>query len=220
MRRFPYAARVDDAPGQQPQPRELNAEQLSALYGAQRRVRSALRQERRLQNAWVRHGQVLARYPAPLLETIPEPADVTDVWDQLSDETYYLLLIAHHALVKGRQLVRDTGLSLPEPKTNVVVEKLRDVYEHWDNWHGPTLKPEDLRRWSKTSRSSSKKKNSSGKYLASEYPQAFPRSYGGDDHHLDSIARVLDLQQLRGDLDYQDHALEYWLRQHANAISR
>ena len=190
--------------------RELNAEQLSAVYGGQHRVRSALRQEKRLQNAWVQCRQLEARYPASLLESMPEPAELGDAWDRLSDETYYLLLIAHHAIVKGRDLVRRTGLSLPEPKTKVVVEKLRDVYEHWDHWHGPSLEADDLGRWSK---------KKSGKYLAEQYPQAFPRSYGGDQHHLDLIANVLELRQLRDDLEYQDHALSYWLDQHAGIDS-
>ena len=88
----------------------------------------------------MRHWKACHRNPASLLEA-GVPRDVAVADDELRDEAYYLLMIVHQALVVGPNLERQTGLPLPKPKIRIVVEKLRNVHEHWDRWQ-PLTKTE------------------------------------------------------------------------------
>ena len=192
-------------------PQELNEEQIDALLATGRWVRSAQRQEKRLQDAWVPYVEIRSRYPASVWDQIPEvvPADLAAVDERLADELYYFLLVAHQALLNGPKVVRETGLSLPKAETRVAVEKLRDVAEHWYQWHGPVTGPEHLRRWTE---------KKSGKFLAELYPSAdFPQSGVGNTQHLDVIAGVLPMRELRRDLVYLASAIRRWLTLHRQA---
>jgi hypothetical protein len=188
------------------QPQELSAAQREALRETGRWVRSAQRQEKRLQDAWVRYVEVRSRYPDSVLDQIPGvvPADLHDADERLADELHYLLIAAHQALRTGPQYVRKLGLSLHKAETSFVVAKLRDVLEHWDQSLGPvTGQPEDLRRWTKDKRS--------GKKLAEVYPRTwFPQSAGGDESHLDVIAGVLKMRELLRDLELERWAVRRW----------
>lgn len=184
-------------------------EQVSAVLGTQRRVHSALRQERRLQRQWQKYRRLYKSYVAALGPEFDEPSDLTIDTEQLTDEIYYLLLISHQALVAGPKLVRDlgVGVELPEFATKIHVEALRNVYEHWDTSHGTILDADHERHWSG-------KRNSSGRFLARTFPETLPNSFGGTDVVLDRIAGLLDPDWLRLDLQALDEVLTNFLSEH------
>jgi hypothetical protein len=134
---------VSEPAGDRPAPpeaRRLDGGQLSAVVATRGWVRGALRQEKRLQLAWTHWWAVAQQHEKLMTESTFEPPEVTEAVDQLTDEIYYLLLTAHQ-VVKGRELVQIKEVSLPALKTSEAVVRLRDVYEHWDKWNGPALKP-------------------------------------------------------------------------------
>lgn len=121
--------------------------------------------------------------------------------ERVSDEIYFLLLAAHHALVVGPSRV-GSHISLPKPRSRIVVEKLRDVYEHWEQVSDLAIvigeDDVDMKPWAR---------KKSGKFLAENFPYALPYSYSFSDEGLRTIAGVLDIGDLRADLHDMGEAL-------------
>jgi hypothetical protein len=131
LRRGGHAVAVTDAADQ---PRKLDNDQLGAVSGIQRRVRSAQRQE----SAPRMHGCGIDKsLPVTRTRSWRSLQILTDAVECLSAETYYLLIWPTTHAYAGPRLVGQTGLSLPKPKTGVVVEKLR-TSTSTDKWHRPS----------------------------------------------------------------------------------
>lgn len=103
-------------------------------------------------------------------------------------------------------------MSLPKAPTALTVEKLRDVYEHWDEDRPPhgTPFPQVLRWWSR---------KRSGKFLGEQlHPKAWPQSFGGTAAELENVASALRLRDLRDDLQRALQAVTYWKEEHHAAL--
>lgn len=190
--------------------RYLTDQQWNALSALERRLQSALRQERRLQEAY-RQQQIRLAELNPPPEWSPPP-DIVALDDQVDDEVYYLLLMAHRALRTTRDRATSCGISLPRAKSALTLEKLRNVYEHWDEDRPPagTAFHESLRWWAR---------KKSGKYLAKTlHPKAWPQSYSGTPAELEVIAATLPLADLRRDLERSLSAVAYWWQEHRTAL--
>jgi hypothetical protein len=193
-------------------------EQLGGLFALRRWVGRALRQEQRAQAAYVamRRLEDELMPQAPASEdgwvTFDEPEAVTEAVEQVNDEVYFLILASHQALAVAP--TRVTELPLPASANAGLLADLRNVYEHWDDWHVPNPQSvADLRSWAVG------KKNRSGRRLAEAYPGAEPRSYaGGTQQELEVVAGVLDVRQMRADLQALDASLTELMRRHVAAL--
>lgn len=94
-----------------------------------------------------------------------EPPELTRAADDLRDNTYFLLLTSHHALVTAPR--RAISLSLPEPTSALLVTKLRDVYEHWQQWLPTEIDPDNPRPWAGQGT-----RSKSGRFLGNKWPRA------------------------------------------------
>lgn len=196
----------------------IPSDQLGGLFALRRWLGRAIRQERRAQAAYVAMRLVQDELmPAPPVPedgwvTVDEPEAVTEAHEQVNDEVYFLVLASHQALAVAPTRVAE--LQLPESATADLLAALRNVYEHWDDWHVPNPQSvDDLRSWTRG------KKNRSGRRLAETYPRAEPRSYAsGTQHELEVIAGVLDVRELRAELQGLDAALADLMQRHVAAL--
>lgn len=153
-------------------------------------------------SSWRLHQQQQDLLDRDSDDRTPDDYDVIQaslaVGRDLSEQVYFLLMAAHHALVTAPRRVTQTGATgVPKPQTREDVELLRNIAEHWDA-------PERL-AWVISERPQppwlDKRLKAGRRFWEKHAPHGFPSSHAYSETGLSEIGGVLSVADLRGDLE-------------------